>query len=104
MTDHVQIQEAIAAYVMHSIDPDDRARSALSALAVVSDPRAHRAALQGARGSLVVSVLPDGTGVLIAQGMGAPPSGSVYELWLAKDARYIPVRTFSPDGGDVVLP
>ena len=27
MTDHVQIQEAIAAYVMHSIDPDDRART-----------------------------------------------------------------------------
>jgi len=83
---------------------DDRARSALSALAVVSDPRAHRAALQGAQGSLVMSVLPNGTGVLIAQGMGAPPSGSIYELWLARDARYIPVRTFSPDGGNVVLP
>ena len=27
MTDHVQIQEAIAAYVMHAIDPDDRART-----------------------------------------------------------------------------
>jgi hypothetical protein len=82
---------------------EDHARSALAALSVVADPRAHRAALQGARGSLVMSVLPDGTGVLIAQGIGAPPRGSVYELWLAKDARYIPVRTFSPDGGNVVL-
>src|SRR5207249_9454703 len=27
MTDHIQIQESIAAYVMHSIDPEDRART-----------------------------------------------------------------------------
>ena len=83
---------------------DQRARAAVVALAIASDPSAHRSVLQGARGSLVMSVLPNGSGVFIAHGMAGPPSGSVYELWLAKDARYVPVRTFSPDGGDVVLP
>ena len=51
-----------------------------------------------------MSVLPSGKGVLIAQGLSPAPSGSVYELWLSEDARYVPVRTFTPDGGDVVLP
>jgi hypothetical protein len=82
---------------------ENRARAALAAAAVIADPRARHAVLQGASGSLVMSVLPNGSGVFIAHGMAAPPSGSVYELWLAKDARYVPVRTFSPDGGDVVF-
>jgi hypothetical protein len=59
--------------------------------------------LQGARGTLVMSVLPNGTGVFIAHDMAAPPSGSIYELWLAQDARYVPIKVFSPDGGDVVV-
>ncbi|TMK80356.1 MAG: hypothetical protein E6G46_09415 [Actinobacteria bacterium] len=83
---------------------EDRARQAIAAIAIAADPSAHHAVLQGARGSLVASILPNGTGVFIAHGLAAPPSGSVYELWVAKDARYIPVRTFSPDAGDIVLP
>jgi hypothetical protein len=82
---------------------ENRARAALGAAAVIADPRAHHAVLQGARGTLVVSVLPNGTGAFIAHGMAAPPSGSVYELWLAQDARYVPVKVFSPDGGDAVV-
>jgi len=83
---------------------DERTRQAIAAIAIAADPSAHHAVLQGARGSLVASILPNGTGVFIAHDLAAPPNGSVYELWVAKDARYIPVRTFSPDGGDVVLP
>ena len=83
---------------------DARARSAIKAIALVSDPRAHHAVLQGPSGSLTMSVLPNGKGVLIAQGLEPAPSGSVYELWLAQDARYVPVQTFVPEGGDVVLP
>jgi hypothetical protein len=83
---------------------DARTRAAISAMALVSDPRAQHAVLQGPSGSLTMSVLPTGKGVLIAQGLTQAPSGSVYELWLSQDTRYVPVRTFSPDGGDVVLP
>src|SRR5438552_1278773 len=83
---------------------EDRARQAIAAIAIAADPSAHHAVLQGARGSLVASILPNGTGVFIAHGLAAPPSGSVYELWVAKDARYILVRMFSPDAGDIVLP
>ena len=83
---------------------DTRARAAINAIALVSDPRAQHAALQGPTGSLTMSVLPSGRGVLIAQGLRPAPRGSVYELWLAQDARYVPVRTFTPDGGDVLLP
>jgi len=86
-----------------SSNVERRARAAIAAVALAADPSAHRAVLQGAGGSLVMSVLPNGTGVFIAHGMAAPPGGSVYELWLAQDARYVPVRTFSPDAGDVVL-
>ena len=83
---------------------DSRTRAAINALALVSDPRAHHAVLQGPSGSLTMSVLPNGKGVLIAQGLQKAPKGSVYELWLAQDARYVPVRTFVPESGDVILP
>jgi len=82
---------------------ENRLRATIAAVAVAADPTAHRAVLQGGGGTLVTSVLPNGTGVFIAHGMAAPPSGSVYELWLAQDARYVPVKVFSPDGGDVVV-
>lgn len=94
------INVVIASRANHS---DERARAAIAALAVFSDPSAKRAVLQGQKGSVAMSVLPSGSGVLIAHGLAQPPSGSVYELWLAQDGRYIPVRVFSPSGGDVVL-
>jgi len=90
--------------VSRSHQDEARARAALQAIALVSDPRAQHAVLQGPSGSLAMSVLPTGKGVLIAQGLASAPSGSVYELWLAQDSRYVPVRVFSPDNGDVVLP
>jgi len=89
--------------VSHAHHDEARTRSALQAIALVSDPRAQHAVLQGPSGSLTMSVLPSGKGVLIAQGLAPAPSGSVYELWLAQDSRYIPARVFTPDGGDVVL-
>jgi anti-sigma factor RsiW len=82
---------------------DARARAAIAAVAVLTDPSARHTVLQGASGSLAVSVLPSGKGVLIASGLAAPPKGSVYELWLAKDGGYVPVRVFSPAAGDAVL-
>ena len=83
---------------------DERARAAIAAVATFTDPSASHVALRGQSGSLALSVLPSGTGVLIGQSLAAPPKGTVYELWLAKDGRYIPVRVFTPNGGDVVLP
>lgn len=82
---------------------DDRARAAIAAVVAFVNPSARHSFLQGQNGSLAMSVLPSGSGVLIAQGLAAPPKGSVYELWLAKDGQYVPVRVFSPTGGDVVL-
>ena len=80
-----------------------RAAEVAAAASVLADPSARTVALAGPRGRLDLAYLPSGSGVLLGRGIAAPPKGSVYELWLARDSRYVPVAVFSPDDGAVVL-
>jgi anti-sigma-K factor RskA len=78
-------------------------RSALrareQAVAILGDPLASRRALQGAGGELVVD--RSGSGVLVMQGLAAPPPGKTYEAWVIKGGETAPAGLFS--NGQAVL-
>ena len=62
----------------------DRTRSAkeqqASVLSIVSDPAAHRFALSGSHGTLVIS--HTGAGALLVSNLRPAPSGKTYEAWV----------------------
>jgi anti-sigma factor RsiW len=52
---------------------------------VLGDPGARTVALQGADGRLVVS--DTGEAVLVVDGLGEPPAGKAYEIWVIQDGQ-----------------
>ena len=70
-----------AATLSHSLSQERQARAdAASALAVLADPRASRAALTGAAGTVAIDT--DGHGVLVVRGLAEAPAGKTYEAWV----------------------
>ncbi len=94
---------ALNVALVQRVDEADRDRAALAALVdAASDPRVRSVALRGEAGSVVLVYRPEASAVLVAEALGAPPAGHVYELWFL-DGSAVPVETFVPEEGRVVL-
>jgi anti-sigma-K factor RskA len=83
---------------------DASAARLAAAVSVLGNPRAKNVALRGRQGSLLLVYGPGARAVLIGRQMPAPPRGRVFELWLLRGGETLPVGTFSPTGGRLVLP
>jgi len=84
----------------------DATREALrrerTAAAVLADPDATVVALQAGKGRLVVD--PDGTAVLVLDGLGSAPAGKTYQAWIVEGETPAPAGLFPGEGGlDLVL-
>ena len=87
-----------------SSDLDD-ARSALererAAAAVLADPTSRTVSLEAGEGRLVVG--PDGSAVLVLDGLDPAPAGKTYEMWIVEGEHAAPAGLFpGRDGLDVV--
>ena len=70
-----------------------------NALEILAHPQARSIALDGAEGRLVVT---DGReAALVVRGLGPPPDGHTYEIWVIQDDRPVPAGLF--DDGDAVV-
>ncbi|HVM16157.1 MAG TPA: anti-sigma factor [Gaiellaceae bacterium] len=68
------------------------------ALEILAHPRAQSISLAGAEGRLVVT---DGReAALVVSGLGAPPAGHTYEIWVIQDEQPVPAGLFA--GGEDV--
>jgi hypothetical protein len=81
----------------------DRAERDRIALAAMTHPDARTVALRGDAGSVLLVYRPQAQPLLVASGLPAPPAGRVYELWFLDGATPVPVRTFVPNDGRIVL-
>lgn len=83
---------------------DASAARLAAAVSFLGDPRAQNVVLRGVRGSLLLVYGPGARAVLIGRRVPVPPRGRVFELWLLRGGRTLPLRTFLPSDGRVVLP
>jgi hypothetical protein len=73
-------------------------------LAVLTAPDAARLTMAGdGRQGMVLWSPSAGTGVLVAQGLAAPPDGRAYQLWLMRGGVPVPSSVFAPGAGGRVV-
>ena len=81
----------------------DQAERERAALAAVTHPDARTIALRGESGSALIVYRAQAQPLLVATGLPDPPAGRVYELWFLDGATAVPIGTFVPKEGRVVL-
>ncbi len=90
---------AIAALSVALVSTSDRlAREQAAVEALLRSGRGYR--LTGVSGAVAQVVARDGRGVLVVDGLGAPPAGKTYQLWLIDNGRMVDSGlTFATQGG-----
>jgi anti-sigma-K factor RskA len=84
-------------------DAQSNSRTAIQALAVLSDPNARHANLIGAQGSISLALRSDGSVAMAASGLQALPGGKVYELWLFHENIPTAAGVFTPEAGTAIV-
>lgn len=92
-----------ATFAVRAVRAENRAAALARAVRIAGAPDARTVPLRGREGSMIVVYRPGGAAVLVGDGIAAPPAGRVLELWLQRNGRSIPIRTFTPRGGVVSL-
>ncbi len=86
---------------------DRQEQSALGtarALSIVGRADTKTATLAGKKGSMVLAYAPDGEAVLVGSGISSPGEGRIFELWLIRGGKPLPVQVFRPVSGVIVVP
>ncbi len=79
------------------------AKTLNAAVQLASDPATRSVTLRGQSGGMVLLYQPRGRATLMASNIDAPPAGKLFQLWLIKDGRPVPVLTFKPDQRTVIV-
>jgi hypothetical protein len=74
------------------------------ALAVLADSTAERLPLRGSVGRIAVVVAGSGAAVIALDGLGPPPAGSTYRVWLVRRGSATPVGDVAFDATSRVVP
>jgi hypothetical protein len=73
-------------------------------LALLTDGSARRFPLRGSLGRITLVVGANDVAILTLDGLGAPPEGSVYAVWLVQPGSAVPVHAGTFDGAERVVP
>ena len=94
---------ALVAETRSSSEPAPRAADERS-LAVLTDGSAERLTLRGSLGRITLVVGADDEAILTLDGLGAPPDGSAYAVWLVRPGSAVPVPAGTFDAAERVVP
>lgn len=111
-TASVAVLAAAAALVAWAIlsgdDSNQAARPAPSGAAqlvsLILQPGAHRVAVSGSNGTMVLVTTPSGRAVLIISGLKRTPAGKVYQAWIVKGKTPVSAGLFKGGQPQYVIP
>lgn len=93
---------ALVAETRSDSEPAPRAADERS-LAVLTDGSAERLPLRGSLGRIMLVVGADDEAILTLDGLGAPPDGSAYAVWLIRPGSAVPVHAGTFDAAERVV-
>lgn len=99
--------------LVSSLDPDDGTEAAPAvstvsntdeAISLLSKPSTKRMPVANSAGRVILAIGANGRGVLVLDGLGAPPAGKEYQAWVIKPKAKSPLSAGLFSGEETIMP
>ena len=99
--------------LVSSLDSDDTTEAAApvstvsemdQAVSLLSKPSTQRMPVANSGGRIILAIGANGQGVLVLDGLGAPPAGKAYQAWVIKPKAKAPLSAGLFSGSETIVP